>query len=165
VARTRNRDELWRIRGSGSLRGRAAAVLRALWQWREKEAEMADRPAFHILRNEELLKAALIFTSGRVPDFKHFSFRRREAFRAAAERALWAPESEWPVLRRSYGTRPGAETIQRTEVLLGRRNKFAEELGLEPSFVAARSALEAIAADHTRASALLVPWQREVISV
>ncbi|HXQ01785.1 MAG TPA: ribonuclease D, partial [Candidatus Udaeobacter sp.] len=47
VARTRNQDELWRIRGSGVLRGRDAAVLRALWQWREKEAEKADRPPFH----------------------------------------------------------------------------------------------------------------------
>src|SRR5690349_1328633 len=56
VARTRNQDELWRIRGSGVLRGRTAAVLRALWQWREKEAEKADRPPFHILRNEDLLK-------------------------------------------------------------------------------------------------------------
>src|SRR5438105_14650669 len=44
VARVRNQDEIWRIRGSGSLSGRSAAVLRALWQWREKEAEMTDRP-------------------------------------------------------------------------------------------------------------------------
>src|SRR5215471_1229580 len=35
VARVRNQDELWRVRGSGALRGRAAAVLRALWRWRE----------------------------------------------------------------------------------------------------------------------------------
>src|SRR5436305_8347860 len=52
VARVRQRDEPWRIPGSGTLQGRAAAVLRALWQWREREAEMADRPPFHILQNE-----------------------------------------------------------------------------------------------------------------
>src|SRR6478672_8903774 len=44
VARVRKQDEFWRIRGSGSLKPQAAAVLRALWQWREKEAEMVDRP-------------------------------------------------------------------------------------------------------------------------
>src|SRR6266700_4877856 len=55
VARVRQRDEPWRIPGSGTLQGRAAAVLRALWQWREREAEMADRPPFHILQNEKLL--------------------------------------------------------------------------------------------------------------
>jgi ribonuclease D len=165
VARTRNQDELWRIRGSGILRGRAAAVLRALWQWREKEAERADRPPFHILQNEDLLKAATKFASGDVPDYKHFSFRRRQAFREAAQVALRLPESEWPVLRRHSGTRPSAETVQHAEELQRRRNKSAEELGLEPSFIAPRSTLEAIAADDTRARALLVPWQRDLLGV
>jgi ribonuclease D len=165
LARTRNQDELWRIRGSGVLRGRAAAVLRALWQWREKEAEKADRPPFHILRNEDLLKAAAKFASGSVPDYRHFSFRRRQAFREAAEAALRAPESEWPVSRRRSGTRPSAETVQRAEELRRRRDKSAEECELEPSFIAPRNTLEAIAADQTRAAALLVPWQCELLGV
>ncbi len=165
MARTRNHDELWRIRGSGSLRGRPAAVLRALWQWREKEAEMADRPPFHILQNEDLLKAAVKSASGTIPDFRHFSLRRRQAFREAAQKALQAPESEWPVLRRRFGTRPSAESLQRAEALRRRRDKSAEELDLEPSFIAPRSTLEAIAADHTRATALLVPWQCELLGV
>ena len=165
VARTRDHDELWRIRGSGLLRGGSAAVLRALWQWREKEAEKADRPPFHVLRNEELLKAAVKFALGSVPDYKHFSFRRRQAFLDAAQAALRAPESEWPVSRRRFGTRPTNETVQRAEELRRRRNKSAEELGLEPSFIAPRSTLEAIAADATRTAALLVPWQRELLDV
>jgi ribonuclease D len=165
VARTRNQDELWRIRGSGILRGHAAAVLRALWQWREKEAEKADRPPFHILQNEDLLKAAARFASGSVPDYRHFSFRRRQAFREAAQAALQAPESEWPISRRRSGIRPTTETVRRAEELRRRRNKSAEELGLEPSFIAPRGTLEAIAADGTRAPALLVPWQRELLGV
>src|SRR5213075_3108233 len=36
VERVRDEDELWRIRGSAALSGPAAAVLRALWRWREK---------------------------------------------------------------------------------------------------------------------------------
>ncbi len=165
VARVRDEDELWRIRGSGALRGRAAAVLRALWQWREREAEMVDRPPFHILQNEKLLNAAVSFDSGSVPDYKHFSHRRRRAFREAAQSALQAPESEWPVLRRRFGTRPTADMMQRTEELRRRRDKTAEQLGLEPSFIAARSALEAIAADGARAESLLVPWQRQLLGV
>ena len=165
VARVRNQDELWRIRGSGSLSGRSAAVLRALWQWREKEAEMTDRPPFHVLQNEELLKAAVRFVSGTVPDYRHFSNRRRQAFREAAQSALRVPESKWPVSRRRAGTRPSAQTVQRTDELRRRRDTSAEELGLEPSFVAPRSTLEAIAADHTRAASLLVPWQCELLGV
>ncbi len=165
VARTRDHDERWRIRGSGLHRGQSAAVLRALWHWREKEAEKADRPPFHVLRNEELLKAAVQFASGSVPDYRHFSFRRRQAFLEAAQTALRAPESEWPVPRRRFGTRPSNKTVQRAEELQRRRNRSAEELGLEPSFIAPRSTLEAIAADGARTAALLVPWQRELLGV
>ena len=165
ITRVRKEEGFRRIRGAGSLDGRGAAVLRSLWQWRETEAEMADRPPFHILHNENLVEAAASFASGRTPDYKHFSARRRHAFHEAARAALATPESEWPVLRRQFGTRPTAETVRRTEELRRRRDKSAEELGLEPSFVAPRSTLEAIAADPEQAASLLVPWQRELLGL
>ena len=165
TARVRKNDESWRVRGSGSLKGPAAAVLRALWQWREREAEMADRPPFHILQNEKLLHAAISFASGDVADYKHFSPRRRQAFREAARIGLATPESEWPILRRRFGTRPTAETVRCTEELRRRRDKSADKLGLEPSFIAPRGTLEAVAADGTRAISLLVPWQRELLGI
>ena len=163
--RERIQDELWRIGGAGALNPHAGAVLRALWQWREAEAEMADRPPFHILQNGELLNAAESFTSGRVPDYKHFSTRRRQTFREAAQIALQSPQSEWPVMRRRSGSRPAAETRRRADQLRERRDKAAVQLGLERSFIASRGALEAIAADPTRAMALLAPWQRELIGI
>ena len=161
--RVRDVDEAWRIRGSGALRGSAAAVLRALWQWREKEAEAVDRPPFHILQNDELLRAAESFASGSVPDYRYFLPRRRRAFRDAAQSALQLPEDEWPVSRRRFGTRPSAEVVRRSEELRHRRDRAARELELEPTFVAPRATLEAIAADKTRASALLVPWQQQLL--
>jgi ribonuclease D len=165
VERARDKDELWRIRGSASLRGRAAAVLRALWQWREKEAEAADRPPFHILQNHELLNAAVSFASGKLPDYRHFSSRRRQAFREAAQNALQLLESEWPVSRRRFGTRPSRETVSRTEELRRRRDRAARDLGLDPSFIAPRIIMVAIAADQSRATTLLVPWQRAALSL
>jgi ribonuclease D len=165
VERVRKQDDFWRVRGSGLLHGLPAAVLRALWQWREQEAETADRPPFHILQNEELVNAAASFASGSVPDYKHFSSRRRQAFREAARIALAAPESDWPVLHRRFGTRPSAETVRRTEELRRQRDKSAEELGLESSFIAPRGTLEAIATDQERAASLLVPWQRELLGI
>ena len=163
--RERIQDELWRIAGAGALDPRTGAVLRALWQWRETEAELADRPPFHILQNHELLKAAESFTSGHVPDYKHFSARRRQTFREAAKIALQSPQSEWPVMRRRSGSRPTEEMRRRADQLRERRDKAAAQLGLEPSFIASRGALEAIAADSARATALLVPWQRELIGM
>jgi hypothetical protein len=54
---------------------------------------------------------------------------------------------------------------RRADQLRERRDRSAEQLGLEASFIASRSALEAIAADPTRAAALLVPWQRELLGI
>src|SRR5438105_8123195 len=45
IQRSRDADEPWRISGAGKLGGRACAVLRELWQWRDQEAQAADRPA------------------------------------------------------------------------------------------------------------------------
>ena len=165
LSRARDEDEVWRVSGSGALRGRAAAVLRALWRWREEEAARVDRPPFHILQNEELVHAAQRFAAGQVPDYRHFSPRRRNAFLETAQSALQLPEAEWPIPRRRSGSRPTPETIREAEELRRRRDKAAKQLGLEPAFIAPRATLEAIAADKTRAESLLVPWQRQLLEI
>jgi ribonuclease D len=165
VSRARDADEAWRIPGAGALRGQAAAVLRQLWQWRENEAEAVDRPPFHILQNGELLSAAESFAAGIVPDYKHFSARRRRAFREAGEQALSLPEKDWPILRRRSGVRPTAEVVRRAEELKQRRDGAAKKHDLEPSFIASRGALESIAADESRASTLLVLWQQQLLGI
>ena len=38
IDRERDAEEAWRVRGSGLIRGREAAILRALWHWRDREA-------------------------------------------------------------------------------------------------------------------------------
>jgi ribonuclease D len=75
------------------------------------------------------------------------------------------PESEWPVSLRRVGRRPGPETVRATEELRRRRDQAAREFNLEPSFIAARSTLEAIATNQTRAASLLVPWQQELLGM
>jgi ribonuclease D len=165
VDRSRDAEEAWRVSGSGKLRGRAAAILRELWKWRESEAEAVDRPPFHILQNSDLVRSAEMFNDGESPDFRHFSSRRRQAFRDAAYHALHLSEKEWPVQRKRIGVRPTAEILRRTEELRQRRDRSTAELGLDPSFVAPRSALEALASDPTAARTLLVPWQRRLLDL
>ncbi|MEY2506140.1 MAG: ribonuclease [Verrucomicrobiota bacterium] len=165
VQRTRDDDEPWRISGSGKLGGRACAVLRELWHWRDKEAQASDRPAFHILQNDRLIRAAEEFVVGEVPDYRHFSSRRREAFREAGERGLRLSESEWPVRQRRRGTRPTREMERAAEELRRRRDAVADAHGLEPSLIAPRGALDAVAADGSRTESLLVPWQRDLLEL
>lgn len=165
VQRVRDEDEAWRITGSGTLPPRAAAILRALWRWRDGEAQAADRPSFHILQNHLLVQAALAFDAGETPEFRHLTARRRRGFMNAAEEALQLPPSEWPRKLRRPGTRPTQEMERAAENLRRRRDVVAEQLGLDPSFIAPRAAVDSIAADQTRSETLLVPWQRSLLEV
>src|SRR5436305_7250258 len=58
IDRERDTEEAWRIRGSGLTRGREAAILRALWHWRDREAERFDRPCFFVSRDDQLCEEA-----------------------------------------------------------------------------------------------------------
>ena len=163
--RERNGAEAWRIRGAGLVRGREAAVLRALWVWRDEEARRADRPAFHILRNDQLLEAAHQVVEGSAPHFRHLSERRARGFREAWSKAMALPESEWPRFERHRRERPTREMQLAAENLRKRRDAAANHLAIDPAFIAPRAALDAIAAATERADDLLAQWQRELIGV
>lgn len=165
IERVRDEDEAWRISGAGTLSPRAAAVLRALWFWRDREAQAADRPSFHILQNHLLLQSALDFEAGKVPEFRHLTPRRRRGFMEAAEHAMQLPESELPRRLRRNGTRPTQQMERAAEALRKRRDVAAEQLGLEPSFIAPRAAVDSIAADEAQVATLLLPWQRQLLEL
>jgi ribonuclease D len=165
VERVRDEDEAWRIGGAGTLSPRASAVLRALWHWRDREARGADRPPFHILQNHLLLQAAKDFESGKMPQFRHLTPRRRRFFQEAAEQAMKLPDDVLPRRVRKPGLRPTQDMERAAENLRRRRDVAAEELGLEPSFIAPRAAVESIAADEARSASLLVPWQRDLLNL
>ncbi len=165
VERVRDEEEAWRITGSGTLSPRASALLRALWRWRDREAQAADRPSFHILQNHLLIDAALNFEAGRVPEFRHLTSRRRRGFMDAADEALALPDEDLPRRIRRKGTRPTQEMERMAENLRKRRDVKAHELGLDPSFIAPRATVDSIAADQERSEVLLVPWQRQLLEL
>jgi ribonuclease D len=165
ISRERDPDEAWRIAGSGTLPARTAAILRAIWQWRDREAQAADRPSFHILQNSAMIDAATQFAEGTTPEFRHFSDRRRRGFLAAAQAALELPESAWPQrpARLTRTRTPGFD--KKVEELRRRRDQHAKALAIDPAFIAPRSALEGIAADASRSETLLVQWQRALLEL
>ncbi len=129
------------------------------------EAEMADRPPFHILHNHQLLSAAV--TSCQDVCLITNSFRIAAGKLSAKQRKL-----RWNRRNRNGPSCAVARVLDRlltmrkcAEKLRERRDKSAEQLGLEQSFVASRGALEAIAADPVRAKDLLAPWQHELLGI
>jgi ribonuclease D len=165
IDRERDTEETWRIRGSGLIRGREAAILRALWHWRDREAERFDRPSFHVLRNDQLIETACAASRGETPQFRHFSERRARDFQATIDSALALKEEDWPETRKRRGERPTRDMERAAEGMRKRRDQAASELKIEPSFIAPRATIDAIAADRARAEQLLVPWQRQLIGL
>lgn len=163
TTRERDLENAWRISGSSDLQGRAAAILRALWNWRDEEARRGDRPAFHILHNEQLIVAARSFDVGAATVPGHLNGSRRKRFFDAAEHALQLPESEWPKSIRTVRARPTAEEQRLFQEYKRKRDEAAKRLGLDPSLIAPKATLEALAGNFVETCARLLPWQRDLL--
>lgn len=165
VFKDRDPDQLWRITGSKDLRGRASALLRALWQWRDAEAQAVDRPSFHILHNEQLVEASARFDRGEEVDFPQLRGARRGRFFAAAREALALPESEWPQIIRTPRPRTTREQEARFKALKQKRDELAAALQLDPSLIAPKTTLENLAAEAVETAAKMMPWQRALLGL
>jgi ribonuclease D len=156
--------EGWRIRGSSALKGRASALLRELWLWRDTEARRLDRPSFHIMRNQDLLKLAASLDEGREHGLRNLRSGRRRRFEEAVQRALTMPEAEWPRFERKPRSRPTPEFRERLRLLKKRRERVSSEIRLDPGLIAPNSALESIAGESA-AQEVLLPWQIGVLGL
>ena len=153
-------DDLWRIKGWGTLKPRGWAYLRELWRWRDEIAAAADRPAFKVVPNGKLLYLAERLQSGREFDLHgKYSQAQKNSFREAARRARGLKDNELPKRKRGPGRPRIPDLPQRVKPLQVFRDKVAKELGLEPSLIAPRLTMEDIIIDPQTAEAILLPWQ------
>jgi ribonuclease D len=159
IDKERDADTAWRITGSSDLHGRAAALVRALWLWRDAEARAADRPAFHILQNEKLIDSAARIDRGEEISLPHLSPSRQRRFSIAVQAALAMPPEEWPRPIRKPRLRPTPEQERFFARLKTRRDATATQLQLDPALIAPKATLEQIAADPDSSPARLMPWQ------
>lgn len=106
VEAAENREKWRNVSGSGNLRGRALAVLRELWRWREEEARKRNQPAKRVLRDDLMVELA----RRQVTDPKRISAVRgmdRPKWKkiipqlaAAVQQGLDVPDEDWPRNRR-----------------------------------------------------------------
>lgn len=151
----------WQIKGAARLFPRALAVLREIWRWREKEAIAANRPPFFVLDHDRLLRIAeLAAMSDGFVDLipRRYSQPRRRSLILAVEKGMGAAEAELPRMHRERGERMSERQKRRFEQLRDRRDQAARTLGLDPSFVASKSTLSALALGHDPEEHVL-PWQ------
>ena len=159
----RDDNTVWRISGSSALSPRAQAILRVLWFWRDSEAKGWDRPPFHVIGNEDMLRVAAQAAEGGAYSTPRMNGRRRKSFDVVLALALQIPEAEWPKMEKVKRKRVSKEQIDRCEALKKIRDRVAGSLKLDPSIIAPRAALEATAADINAAA--LMNWQRQLLDL
>jgi ribonuclease D len=159
-------DSVWRIKGSSRLGRSALAVLRELWQWREREAIAANRPPFFILTHEKLVAIAAAAAAYQPVEPllpPRLSPRRHDGLARAVKAGLQLSAERHPEFLRPKGHRPTEAEIHRYRELEKRRNNHAHKLGIDPTLIASRATLGELARDWDRHAPELMNWQHELL--
>jgi len=165
--RPRDPDQVWRIKGSDRLSRRALAVLREIWQWREHEALRSNKPPYFILSHEATIavaEAAAVGTQD-LPWPAHLRPFRREQILVAARRGLSLSANKLPHLVKHVAVRMTEPNHHFYHELQRRRDAVAQQLRLDPSFVASRSMLVSLASDGRDHRSDLMNWQRVLLGL
>ncbi len=163
LERDENREELWRINGSGRLSPRGLAYLRALWQWRDAEAASWDKPSFMVVNNKQMIEWSDQLSQDQpiaLPRHLQRPERLRRYDKAVASAAALA-EEELPEKIRAPRRKKDSAFERAVEAIIQKRDAAASSLDIDPSLLIARSVAESIAAGEVEVPDCLLPWQIE----
>lgn len=163
-------ERTWRIRGTFGLPPRQMAFVRAIWKWRQNQADSADLSPFRVLHNEQLVELAIWaerqkdIRPDKLPRLpRHCKGPRRRELLAALQSAHRLGPDDWPKpLPRERTHRPDAETFRKADILKAECQKIAESLKLPPQLIASRKSLLAAVntAADTEEKLLRIGWMR-----
>ncbi|MFT5904540.1 MAG: ribonuclease D [Cryomorphaceae bacterium] len=161
LERPMEKEDPWRIAGSGKLSPRAQAYLRALWYWRDQQAMDWDRPTFMVCGNKQLIIWVSDLMDGKSVTLpKHYRPNRVKAFYAAAEDAKNLTDDVLPKRPCAKGKRVKNDAFDaRVDALIKQRDSAAIELDIDSSLIISRAMIDALAANEVEPSAVLMKWQ------
>ncbi len=170
----------WQIKGSKQLSGKALAIFKELWTWREEEGKRRDRPTFKVLHSEALIEIAQWAEKGLGPDVaavpnapRNVRGEHREALNRVLARSQTLPPLSFIAEKKpAHKRRPrlDANDEKILELLKQKRQEIAAELKIQPSLLATNLILETFAADRPatkeslRKIKLLLPWQEDILA-
>jgi ribonuclease D len=167
-------ENTWRIDGSSKLYPRQLAALQALWKYRDFIAQKTDLPSYRILPSDILLRFALAVPPEGQPEQTPSLPSRlnpdiKTGFLEAFQQALDLPEAAWPQPMRP----PRKPVLSPSSAILNRlkevRDKIAAELKMDPSLLATKSTLTAVALTGCTsrpkmiAAAKWMKWQEDLL--
>jgi ribonuclease D len=147
---------------------RRCAILRELVAWREIEAQRANKPRGHVIRDEQLLEIAshepetpmeLSRIRGLSQGFA--DGRYGQAVLQAVARAKALPPSELPTIeKRTNGKSNGTSAaLDLLKLLL---KQVSEESGVAPKLIASSEELEEIASQASPNNRAVQGWRKEI---
>lgn len=160
-----------RVRGRGSLRPRALAVLRELAAWRESAARERNKPRVSIARDEALVEIARRSPTS-VSSLRGLrAVRSREVERHAAEvvdrvnAALAGPREEWPQPPPVQGPTPAPGVVELLQAVV---REQADEHSIAASILATQAELQQLASRHLQGNGvedlrLMHGWRRALV--
>ncbi|MEZ7956056.1 MAG: ribonuclease D [Rubritalea sp.] len=167
LERPMEKEDPWRISGSGKLSPRAQAYLRALWYWRDEQAMDWDRPTFMVCGNKQLISWVSDLMDGKSVTLpKHYRPSRIKAFLAAVEEAKSLSNDILPQRPRAKGKRIKDDQFDaRVDALIKQRDDAAIDLDIDSSLIISRAMIDALAANEVEPSAVLMKWQTGIMNL
>lgn len=163
-----NPNAFWRINGARDLPPQQAAALRELHEYRERQAERADRPPFKVMSDQTLLELARVGPNSLadlegLPGMTPQQIRRHGAnLLKAVRRGLGGPPARPP----HYEREPDS-VRDRYDLLHQWRKRTAQARGVESDVIISREALWELARAAPRTPEALAqieslgPWRRD----
>ncbi len=173
-AKEDSREDAWRVTGSNKLRPRQLAVLRAMWTVRERAASERDLPPFKVLPSDLLLRFAECVPAEGLPEERprlpsRLTPQLRDRLLDAFEDALESLPDEWPAPPPAPRRPPRAPHPDLVNDMREIRDGIAAKLGLDPSLVANKATIMAVAIeglstpDKVRETAQWMRWQEGLL--
>lgn len=156
-------EDFWKIRGARDLKPEKAAILKALYQFREKKAEEQNRPPFKVLSNQALIEIAQTAPQHKEELFLLPSLSDRQAGRygrqlmAAVEEARLAAPVTPP-----HHRRPENGVLDRIDLISEWRKRLGRQLGVPSDVILPRDVLQRIAWAEPQTAAELAQEMRDV---
>ncbi len=158
-----NLDDFWKLRGARDLSPKKAAILKALYQYRDHQAKHLDRPPFKVVSHQALVEIAQTSPNYReeldlLPSLSTRLVRRFGRGLMQAVRTGKEAPPEYP----PHTKRPEEAVLKRIDSLREWRKLTGRDLGVPSDVVLPRDVLNRIAWDGPESMAGLESAMKDV---
>ena len=160
-------EDFWRIKGVWDLTGRAQAILRRLFIWRDREAQRRNRPPFKIVGDRTLVALAERAPErlDQLPSLNGMSATQIQRYGSVLLAAIDHGRKD-AIPRPPHRPAPDQAVLARYEMLRTWRKAVAAERGVEPDVIVGNAVLMELAQRRPRSVNELPhlswfgPWRR-----